>query len=93
MVELQRRIADRSVLKLIRQWLQSPVAEGDGSISRPKQGTPQGGVISPLLANIYLHRLDKAFHEEADSPYHFARARMVRFADDSLLWPDLWEGA
>jgi len=85
MVELQTRIADRSVLKLIRQWLQSPVVEQDGSTSRPKQGTPQGGVISPLLANIYLHQLDKAFHEEADSPYYFARARMVRYADDFVV--------
>ena len=84
-VELQRRIADRSVLKLIRLWLQSSVVEGNGSISRPKQGTPQGGVISPLLANVYLHRLDRAFHEEADSPYHFARARMVRYADDFVV--------
>lgn len=85
MVELQRRITDRSVLNLIRQWLNSPVKEKDGSISRPKQGTPQGGVISPLLANIYLHRLDRAFHEDLDSPYHFARARMVRYADDFVV--------
>jgi RNA-directed DNA polymerase len=85
MEELQRRIADRSVLKLIRQWLNSPVREQDGGISRPKQGTPQGGVISPLLANIYLHRFDRAFHEEPGSPFHFARARMVRFADDFVV--------
>lgn len=85
MVELKRRIADRSVLRLIRQWLQSPVIEEGGSISRPKKGTPQGGVISPLLANIYLHRLDRAFHEEEESPYHFARARMVRYADDFVV--------
>jgi RNA-directed DNA polymerase len=85
MVELQRRIADRNVLKLIRLCLQSPVVEKNGNISRPKQGTPQGGVISPLLANIYLHRLDRAFHEDPDSPYHFARARMVRYADDFVV--------
>ena len=85
MVELKRRIADRSVLRLIRQWLQSPVIEEGGSISRPKKGTPQGGVISPLLANIYLHRLDRAFHDAEESPYHFARARMVRYADDFVV--------
>jgi len=44
MVELQKRIADRSVLRLIRLWLQSSVVEGNGSISRSKQGTPQGGL-------------------------------------------------
>lgn len=85
MVELQKRIADRSVLKLIRQWLQCVVVEENGSISRPKQGTPQGGVISPLLANIYLNQLDRAFHEEEGSPYQFARARLVRFADDFVV--------
>ena len=62
---LEMRIADRSVLKLIRQWLKSQVVErrsrrGNArSAPRPGQGTPQGGVISPLLANIYLHWFDR----------------------------------
>jgi RNA-directed DNA polymerase len=55
---LERRITDRQVLSLIRMWLESPVLETDDegrtTGSRPRQGTPQGGVISPLLANIYL---------------------------------------
>jgi RNA-directed DNA polymerase len=65
---LRMRIADRSVLKLIRQWLEAAVVEppeesgGPPRISRQKQGTPQGGVISPLLANLYLHWFDKVFH-------------------------------
>src|SRR5205823_8362127 len=63
---LGRRIADRSVLGLIRKWLKTPVQESDGSgggsFTRPEAGTPQGGVISPLLANVYLHELDRALH-------------------------------
>ncbi len=50
-----------------------------------EQGTPQGGVISPLLANIYLHDLDKAFYEEEKGPYQVAKARMVRYADDFVI--------
>jgi len=58
---LRMRITDRSVLQLIRMWLESPVVEGGGSSGEPEKwsrsgkGTPQGGVISPLLANLYLH--------------------------------------
>jgi len=62
---VERRIADRSLLKLIRMWLKSPVvegAEGGGKKTCPRVGTPQGGVISPLLANIYLHEYDKKFN-------------------------------
>ena len=60
---LERRIADRKVMKLIRMWLECPVVETDdhgrNQMSRPKQGTPQGGVISPMLANLYLHWFEK----------------------------------
>ena len=85
---LQRRIADRSVLTLIRRWLEAVVVEEDDhgrrKFSRPKQGTPQGGVISPLLANLYLHWFEKAFHGP-EGPAHWAKATIVRYADDFVI--------
>jgi RNA-directed DNA polymerase len=58
--------------------------KGPPKVSRPKQGTPQGGVISPLLANLFLHWFDRKFHDE-QGPYHWANARMVRYADDFVI--------
>jgi RNA-directed DNA polymerase len=88
MHQLERRMADRSVLRLIRLWLRCPVVEEDDqgrrTTTRPRQGTPQGGVISPLLANVYLHDFDRAFHD-ASGPAHFANARLVRYADDFVV--------
>jgi len=85
---LKMRITDRQVLKLIRMWLQSPVIERDDQGrtkgTRPQQGTPQGGVISPLLANVYLHWFEKAFHGP-DGPANWAKAKMVRYADDFVI--------
>jgi len=87
---LRMRVVDRSVLKLIRLWLETPVVEPGGTAgatakwSRSKQGTPQGGVISPLLANLYLHWFDKLFHR-ADGPAHWAKAKLVRYADDFVV--------
>ena len=85
---VRMRISDRSVLSLIQMWLETPVQQRDESgrttTTRPKQGTPQGGVISPLLANIYLHWFEKAFHRP-DGPAAWANAKIVRYADDFVV--------
>lgn len=86
---VRMRIVDRSVLRLIKLWLKAPVIEEDdqGKRQSPRkttQGTPQGGVISPLLANLYLHWFDTMFHR-AEGPYHWAQARLVRYADDFVV--------
>src|SRR5262249_31887376 len=78
-----------SVLKLIRMWLEAPVVEqqAGGSppkVSRNQKGTPQGGVISPLLSNLYLHWFDKVFHR-ASGPGQWANAKLVRYADDFVV--------
>lgn len=88
---VRMRVADRSVERLIRLWLQTPVVEAGGGgggggekWSRSKKGTPQGGVISPLLANLYLHWFDKLFHRY-DGPAQWAGAKLVRYADDFVV--------
>ena len=85
---LRMRIVDRTALKLIRMWLQAPVVEqnrgGGKRVTRNRKGTPQGGVISPLLANVYLHWFEKAFYSN-EGPGTWASAQIVRYADDFVV--------
>lgn len=75
--KVAERVSDRRAQKLIRQWLRAGTME-DGVLRRSVAGTPQGGVISPLLSNIYLHALDLAFSDGA-------HGRLIRYADDFVV--------
>jgi RNA-directed DNA polymerase len=87
---VRMRVVDRPVLKLIRMWLEAPVMEpgagagGQAKVSRAKHGTPQGGVISPLLSNLYLHWFDRRF-QRSEGPGQWAKAKLVRYADDFVV--------
>jgi RNA-directed DNA polymerase len=78
------RIVDARVLRLIRMWLTAPVWEPGKPMQGTKCGSPQGGVISPLLANIYLNWFDKLFYGR-DGPGTWAKARLIRYADDFVI--------
>lgn len=81
---LKERLVDKNILNLIQQWLTAPVQLPDGKLEASTSGSPQGGVISPLLSNIYLHAFDRIVNNPRGK---FAKAeiRIVRYADDFLL--------
>jgi group II intron reverse transcriptase/maturase len=81
---LQQRVRDGVVLRLIGKWLHAGVLE-DGCLSQPEAGSPQGGVISPLLANVYLHEVLDTWFERMVKPVLRGRTALVRFADDAVL--------
>lgn len=81
---LRQRIRDGVLLRLIGKWLNAGVLEA-GSISYPAQGSPQGGVISPLLANVYLHYVLDVWFEQEVKPRLRGRAFLIRYADDFVM--------
>jgi RNA-directed DNA polymerase len=81
---LKRRVSDGVITRLIGKWLKAGVWEG-GNISYPEKGTPQGGVISPMLSNIYLHEVLDTWFEKQVKPRLRGKAFLIRYADDAVL--------
>ncbi len=79
---LAQRIDDRAFLHLIRQWLKAGILDTDGTILDSERGTPQGGVISPILANVYLHYALDLWFENVVKKHVRGEAMMCRYADD-----------
>lgn len=79
---LAERIDDKALLWLIKKWLKAGILETDGSIIHPETGTPQGGILSPLLANIYLHYVLDLWFQKVVKPQCHGEACLIRFADD-----------
>jgi len=82
---LEQRIDDRAFVRLIGKWLRAGVLEEDGKILHPAAGTPQGGVISPVLANIYLHYALDLWFERVVRKGASGQAMMMRYADDFVV--------
>jgi group II intron reverse transcriptase/maturase len=89
---LSQRVRDGVLTRLIGKWLNAGVME-DGSIEYPEAGTPQGGVVSPLLANIYLHEVLDTWFEAEVKPCLRGQAHLVRYADDAVIGFSLEEDA
>jgi group II intron reverse transcriptase/maturase len=82
---LEQRIDDRAFVGLITKWLKAGILEEDGKVTHPLTGTPQGGVISPVLANIYLHNALDVWFEREFKPRQRGGCCMVRYADDFVV--------
>ncbi len=79
---LAERIDDRALLRLIRKWLKAGVLEADGKVVHPAMGTPQGGIVSPILANVYLHYALDLWFQRVLKPRCRGEACLIRYADD-----------
>lgn len=79
---LELRIDDSAFIRLIKKWLRAGVLDTDGQVLHPATGTPQGGVVSPVLANVYLHHVLDLWFEKVVKPHCSGAAYLCRFADD-----------
>ncbi len=89
---IKQRVNDGGLLRLIGKWLKAGVVDG-GSVSYPEKGTPQGGVISPMLSNIFLHHVLDEWYVKEVKPKMKGRTCLVRFADDYVIGCELEEDA
>ena len=81
---LEERINDRALIRLIRKWLRAGILEEDGAIIHPATGSPQGGIISPMLANVYLHYALDLWVEKRFAKGNRGEMLYVRYADDGV---------
>jgi len=81
---LAKRIDDKRFLNLIRKWLKAGIIETDGQVTHPVTGTPQGGVVSPILANIYLHHVIDEWFEETVRKHCRGQIYLCRYAYDCV---------
>ncbi|HTN83927.1 MAG TPA: reverse transcriptase domain-containing protein, partial [Sorangium sp.] len=89
---LRRRIRDGAILRLIGKWLKAGVFE-DGNLKCPDAGSPRGGVVSPILANVLLHEVFDVWFAREVRPRMRGRAHLVRYADDAVMLFDYEEDA
>jgi RNA-directed DNA polymerase len=76
------RIDDRPFLRLVEKWLKAGIWESDAAVAHPVRGTPQGGIVSPVLANVYLHHVLDRWFEETVKGHCRGQAYLCRYADD-----------
>ena len=79
---LEQRINDGALIRLVRKWLRAGILEEDGRVEQPEAGTPQGGIVSPVLANVYLHYVLDLWFEHKVRKGNCGQSRLFRFADD-----------
>ena len=82
---LQQRISDGAIINLIGKWLRAGILEEDGRVVHPQTGTPQGGIISPVLANSYLHYALDLWFERRVRPQQRGQGKLIRYADDFVV--------